>query len=466
MIVPQRVVWSEGMLVSPQHLQQADLYHERLLDLRLASLAPQSWGILAVELDLGALGAEQLRMSRFAGVLPDGLYLNFQAGDPESPPARPIGPHFPPTQSVLEVFLAVPKEKEGVPSVTAENPMGGQAAPAEGVRRTRFQALSRPVGDLTGESADLAIPFAQRNVTMLFGDEARDDYDAIKIAEIVRNASGVLAISEAFVPSVLSCSASPFLMGGVRRLLALMTAKQRQLSDERRQRDAVTVEFSGADVTRYLQLSALNSAIPVLMHAGREGELSPRELYLFLLQIGGQLATLASDADPSAFPAFTFTDLRSTFEELFALLTQFLRVSVRESCVTVPMEVREGMQVGNMSDERIKRCKQFVLAAQARGIPEDQLARDLPARTKIASWSQLPFLLKSATRGLLLQVTHRPPAEVPVRPQVAYFMIDIAGVAEQHWRQVLDERSLAIYVPPPYDPSLLKLEVYGIPPKT
>jgi hypothetical protein len=44
-------------------------------------------------------------------------------------------------------------------------------------------------------------------------------------------------------------------------------------------------------------------------------------------------------------------------------------------------------------------------------------------------------------------------------------MIDVAGGAE-HWRRVLDENSLAIYVPPPYDPSLLKLEVYGIPPKT
>ena len=32
MTVPHRVVWSEGLLVSPQHLQQADLYHERLLD--------------------------------------------------------------------------------------------------------------------------------------------------------------------------------------------------------------------------------------------------------------------------------------------------------------------------------------------------------------------------------------------------------------------------------------------------
>ena len=463
MNVPHRVVWSEGLLVSPQHLQQADLYHERLLDVRLAALAPHTWGILSLELDLGALQADQLRMSRFVGILPDGLYLGFEAGDAEAPAARPIGAHFPPAQAVLEVFLAVPKERDGVPSVAAE--AGGSSEPAAGVQRTRFGAASRPVGDMTGESADLAIAFARRNVSVLFGDEARDDFDSIKVAEIVRTASNALVLSEAFIPSVLSISASSFLVGGVRRLLALMSAKQRQLSEERRQRDAVAVEFGAGDVTRYLQLSALNAAIPILVHAGRDGELSPRELYFYLIQMAGQLSTLVPDADPSSFPAFNFTDLRSTFEELFALLTSLLRVSVREACVVVPMDVRDGMHVGNLSDERIVKCSQFVLAAQARGISEEQLARDLPSRAKIASFGQLPFFLRSATRGLSLQVTHRPPAEVPVRPNVAYFLIDVVGGAE-HWRHVLGERSIAIYVPPPYDPTQLKLEMFAIPAKT
>jgi type VI secretion system protein ImpJ len=464
MTAPHRVVWSEGLLISPQHLQQADLYHERLLDRRLAALAPQTWGILSLDLDMAALQAEQLRVSRFVGILPDGLCLDFAAGDPEAPAARPIGVHFPPAQPVLEVFLAVPKERDGVPSVAAEDADCSQPAAEEAVRRTRFRAATRPVGDMTGESADMPIAFARRNVSLLFGDEARDDFDSIKIAEIARNASGALVASEAFIPSVLSISASSFLGSSVRRLLALTIAKQRQLSEERRQRDAVTVEFGTGEVTRFLQLSALNAAIPILAHAGRDGDLSPRELYLYLIQIAGQLSTLVPDADPSSLPAFKFTALRSTFEELFALLTSLLRASVREACLAVPMEVREGLQVGTLSDERILKCSQFVLAAQARGISEEQLARELPGRAKIASRQQLPFLLRSATRGLGLQVAHRPPAEVPVRPHVAYFLIDVAAGAE-HWRQVLGERSVAIYLPPPYDPAQLKLEIFAIPAK-
>ncbi|HVR64972.1 MAG TPA: type VI secretion system baseplate subunit TssK, partial [Polyangia bacterium] len=92
---PQRVVWSEGMLVSPQHLQQQDLYHERLLDERIAALAPYRWGVVAAEIDAGALGTDMLRVTRFVGILPDGLYIGVEGGDPECPPARPIGAHFP-----------------------------------------------------------------------------------------------------------------------------------------------------------------------------------------------------------------------------------------------------------------------------------------------------------------------------------------------------------------------------------
>src|SRR5512141_390020 len=118
----QRVVWSEGMLVSPQHMQQAALYHERVLDCRLSATPSLAWGITAVQIDAGALTADQVVVSRFAGVLPDGLPLDFKAGDPEAPAARPIGPNFPAALPALEIYLAVPKEREGVPSVAGEMP--------------------------------------------------------------------------------------------------------------------------------------------------------------------------------------------------------------------------------------------------------------------------------------------------------------------------------------------------------
>src|SRR3954471_7532654 len=151
----QRVVWSEGMLVSPQHLQQQDLYIERLIDQRIAALTPYRWGVFAVEIDAGGLGADQLRLTKFVGILPDGLYLAFEGGDPECPPARPIGAHFAPAQPFCEVFLGVPKEREGVPSVSVEQDAGA-AVVSTVAARARFRAVPRQVSDQTGNSAALA----------------------------------------------------------------------------------------------------------------------------------------------------------------------------------------------------------------------------------------------------------------------------------------------------------------------
>jgi len=74
---PRRPVWSEGMLLSPQHLQSLDRHHEALVAARVGAVSPDDWGVLSLEIDGSALAAGQVRVVRFAGVLPDGLPVGF-----------------------------------------------------------------------------------------------------------------------------------------------------------------------------------------------------------------------------------------------------------------------------------------------------------------------------------------------------------------------------------------------------
>ena len=86
----QRVVWSEGMMMSSQHFQQQDLYHEALLDERIRSLSPYVWGAVAVDFDERALDAGQVVLRAFTGVLPQGTTVRFEASEPEAPAARAV----------------------------------------------------------------------------------------------------------------------------------------------------------------------------------------------------------------------------------------------------------------------------------------------------------------------------------------------------------------------------------------
>lgn len=450
MKTPLRVVWSEGLLMSPQHLQQQDLYHENLVGSRLDGLEPLNWGIVKVEVDRRALESGQIRVSELTCILPDGLVLDCGSGDSELPPSRPVEGHFPHTQNVLEVYVAVPRERDGV-SNYAEQPGG----------RSRFVVANKAVPDLTGEGTSLEVSFGQRNIQILFGDEPRDDFESIKIAELCRDASGNLAINDPYVPPVLRIEASPFILAGMRRLLRLMSTRRRALAEAQRERGDATVEYNAGDITRFLLLNAINTYLPVLNHLVDMPEVPPRHAYQWMLTLGGQLATFSADFDPATLPKFNYNDLRSTFEPLFARITELLQATVKEHYVAMFLDGREdGMYLGQMTDDRMMGCSKYLMGIRTAGIGEQEVATTLPRLSKMASWGDINNILSAATPGAAVEVTYRPPPEIPIKAGVVYFVI---STDNNYWRNIVTDRQVAVYLPRPFDPAQTKVELLGIP---
>ncbi len=449
MKTPLRVVWSEGLLMSPQHLQQQDLYHERLVGARLDGLEPLNWGVLKVEIDRRALESGQVRVSALTAVLPDGLVIDCDSGDPELPPSRPVEGHFPHTQDVLEVYVGVPRERDGVSNY-------GEAQGG----RTRFIVHNRPVPDLTGEGSSLEVSFGQRNLSVIFGDEPRDDFEYLKIAELCRDASGNLALNDPYVPPVLRIEASPFILAGMRRLLRLMSTRRRSLAEAARERGDATVEYNAADITRFLLLNAVNTYLPVLNHLVDMPEVPPRTAYTWMLALAGQLSTFSASFDPATLPKFNYNDLRSTFEPLFARITELLQATVKEHYVSMALDGREdGMYLGQLTDDRIIGCSKYLLGIRS-AIAEQEVANTLPRLSKMASWGDINSILSAATPGASVEVTFRPPPEIPIKAGVVYFVI---STDNNYWRNIVTDRQVAVYLPRPFDPSQTKVELLGIP---
>jgi hypothetical protein len=66
----QRVLWSKGVLLNPQHLQMQDRYLEELLAFRLDALTFRPWGFSRLELDREALAGGVLVVNSAAGLMP------------------------------------------------------------------------------------------------------------------------------------------------------------------------------------------------------------------------------------------------------------------------------------------------------------------------------------------------------------------------------------------------------------
>ena len=104
-----RIIWSEGLFLRPQHFQQQERHLESWIEGRTGGLRPYAWGFteLEIERDLLAIGKIGLRRAR--GVFPDGTPFALPENEPLPAPLEVAG-----TQLRDQViYLAVPLRKSG-----------------------------------------------------------------------------------------------------------------------------------------------------------------------------------------------------------------------------------------------------------------------------------------------------------------------------------------------------------------
>lgn len=114
-----RVVWSEGTFLQPQHFQQHDRYLEAYVELRSRFLIPHSWGFLELAIDESLLELGKLALRSARGVLPDGTPFDCPARD-----ALPAPLDVPGALRDSLVVLALPVRQPGID----EADLGGGSA--------------------------------------------------------------------------------------------------------------------------------------------------------------------------------------------------------------------------------------------------------------------------------------------------------------------------------------------------
>ena len=75
------IQWHEGMLLLPQHFQQADQRMQDLLHFHMASISPFHWGVKGYKVDPVLLINGILRFNELEAVLPDGLVFSHAKSD-------------------------------------------------------------------------------------------------------------------------------------------------------------------------------------------------------------------------------------------------------------------------------------------------------------------------------------------------------------------------------------------------
>lgn len=434
----QKVLWNEGMLLGPHHLQQWDRYHQTVLRESLRSIQPFGWGVSELVVDTEALASGNLVVNRCVGLLPDGLAISLPDWD-SPPPSRQIEPAFDAQRERLGVYLGAPTDQPGTLLCSPDGVGDG--------RPTRYRNQQVNVQDQTMRGNPRQITAAVKNLKLLFDSDQLDGNVTLKIGELVRTATGGYALAEGFAPACLSIGASTCLMTILRRVVENLSTKATELASQRRQRAHGLSEFTISESANFWYLHTLNSALPGLLHCYNNPTVHPEQLYLHLGHLAGQLYTFSDIGEPKDLPVYQHDDPTTTFTLLEQKVRSLLETVIPSRCVPIPLTRRDdGCYVGRITDERLLQTAEFYLALSS-NVPQEKLISEAPLKAKIGSADRVDRLVAQALRGVAIKYLAAPPSEIPVRSGKIYFQLERSG---DHWEAVRGTQSLAIYVPPEF----------------
>jgi type VI secretion system protein ImpJ len=446
----RKVVWSEGMLLSPHHFQQLDNYHEESLNSRLSSLVSYDWGVLDLQINRESIANGYFDIVRCKAIMPDGLLVNIPEIE-QAPPPRPVEGFLDMTSEHLDVYLAIPARRAGAVNFQT---FGGDSS-----HMVRYLQDAGLVPDETTGDNERQLAFARGNVRLLFGDELGEGYSAIKIAELQRTATGQLNLAEHWIAPALNLSASSWLVNMLRQLIEVLITKSSTLSEQRRQRAAGLADFTSSEVGIFWLLHTVNAAIPGLAHSFRTQPLHPERLYLAMSKLAGELMTFVTDRHPKDIVRYNHTDLFRTFSQLFTEIRELLETVIPTRCVPIPLEnVRKSLYAGRVQDEQLLKEAAFYLAVRGQ-IAESKLIELVPRIVKIAARDVIDAVVGSALPGVTLTHASPPPAPIPTRVGFHYFALDSIG---PYWDTIRGSQVLAVYVPDEFPD--VKLEMYAVKP--
>ncbi|MGD9853117.1 MAG: type VI secretion system baseplate subunit TssK [Nitrospirales bacterium] len=431
MDVSHRVLWSEGMLLTPHIFQQWDRYHDLVLVERLQNLHPFGWGVCQLDIDKDGLENGSFTLLQFRGVMPDGLVIRVPEQD-VIPATRLLEELFPPSLDHLDVFLGVPMDHTGMANCKLDQ----KALP----REPRYEGSFMSIPDFNTGDNSKEIMVARKNLKIFFTGEDMPDSTIMKIAELTRSPGGTIMLREGYIAPLLWISGSESLTRLLRSLLELMVSMGTALADQQRG----IREHGGMDLLRFSMLHSIFSYIPVLAHYNHVGKIHPETLFITLARLAGELLLMSPDANPKDLPLYEHTNLSRSFRELEIKIRNIVEHISPTRYVTIPLEKRgETIFVGQVSDVSLLEKGQFFLSVSG-GESEDSVRSLLLKRVKIGAMDDMELIVNAAMPGVRFRHVVRPPASIPAKTGHQYFQWETQG---GFWDRIKQMQNLSLYVP-------------------
>lgn len=409
MSLDNKVVWSEGMFLNPQHFQQQERYIESYVNGKCSAFGAYGWGLHEVSVDQELLKLGKISIINARGVFPDGTPFNFPSRD-EPPPVLevPAGTH----DSI--VYLAIPVKRPGAVDVLEKDDTQGMA---------RYYSSKVESRDVTIDGGDtISIDVGKLRIRLLYATDDLSGYACIGLLRISesREDKNVL-LDDQYIPTCLDCAASSRLTGYISEMIGLLHHRGESIAG----RLADTQRGGTAEIADYMLLQLVNRLEPLANHLNKMQGLHPLDLFSESVQMVGELSTFtAKNKRPPAFPPYLHDNLQATFAPVITSLRQCLTMVYEQTAISLSLvEKKYGIRVAQIPDRSLLTSATFVLAVRA-DVAENILRSHLPAQMKIGPVEHIRQLVNVGMPGIPIKALPVAPRQIPFHSGYTYFELE------------------------------------------
>jgi type VI secretion system protein ImpJ len=424
-----KVIWTEGMFLQPQHFQQHDRYLEQQLRDRLQSAWAYGWGFGALTLDEAALTLGKLAVSSAQGMLPDGTAFSLPGND-----AAPAAFDVPADVRNELVVLALTLQRPGVIESDAEE-TGGSLG-------TRYKVVEMDVGDSnTNADRDAALQIGRINLRLMLARDAVEGYATLGVARVIeRRADNKVVLDPNYIPPMLHARGQVTLDGYTRELYGLLHQRGEALAS----RLAQPGRGGTGEIADFLLLETVNRNEPLFAHLQGVSVLHPERLYSACLTLAGDLSTFRDKRRPTIYPEYNHDDLARTFRPVIDDLRQSLSMVMEQTAIPIELQDRKyGVRVALIPDVELQRHAQFVLAVAAQ-MPGEALRGRFPTQVKIGPVERIRDLVNLQLPGVTLRPLQVAPRQIPYHAGFNYFELETRN--NELWKQLESSGGMAMHI--------------------